>query len=92
VTRYEELFAIPKVERFEIAIVHQLRSRREFRASSEYIRRTWPSAKILVICTRPEALDAPLYDDSMAPGHSPDVLLATIQGLALRNGARRRRP
>jgi hypothetical protein len=80
-TNYRELFAIPRRESFEIAILHHITSPLELRASSEYIRRTWPCAKILVICPRAEAqvLDDPLYDDWVAASPSQDVLLATIE-------------
>jgi hypothetical protein len=80
-TNYRELFAIPRQEVFEIAILHHITSPLEFRASSEYIRRTWPCAKILVICARAEVevLDDPLYDDWIAASPSQDVLLGTIK-------------
>ncbi len=91
VMSYDDLFAISKLERFEIAILHQLPSLRDFRASGQYIRRTWPNAKILVICTNAEVLDDPLYDDRLAPGHSPDVLLAAIQRLTTCSAEARKR-
>ncbi len=80
-TNYRELFAIPRREVFEIAILHHITSPLECRASSEYIRRTWPCAKILVICARAEAelLDDPLYDECIATNPSRDALLAAIE-------------
>lgn len=80
-TNYRELFAISRREVFEIAILHHITSPLEFRASSEYIRRTWPCAKILVICARAEAelLDDPLYDEWIATRPSRDALLAAIE-------------
>jgi hypothetical protein len=85
------LFDIPRQESFEIAIIHQELSLSEFRESCAYIRRTWPCAKILVICAEAEVLDDPLYDDWVAPSHSPDVLLAIIERLAVCGETRRRR-
>jgi DNA-binding response OmpR family regulator len=80
-TSYRELFSIPKWESFEIVILHQMLSISDFCESSAHIRRTWPCAKILVICSEADVLDDPLYDDWVAPSHSPDVLLAIIERL-----------
>lgn len=80
-TDYCDLLAIPMQESFEIAILHHMISEVEFRTFSEYIRRRWPYAKILVTCSSPEFLDDPLYDDWIPPGYSPEVLLATIERL-----------
>lgn len=78
-----DLFAVPKRESFEIAILHHSLSLRDFRDSSEYIRRTWPDAKILAICVNPEVLDDPLYDDWIAPSRSLNALIATIERLSV---------
>lgn len=86
-TDYCDLLTIPMQQSFEIAILHHMISEVEFRSFSEYIRRRWPYAKILVTCASPEFLDDPLYDDWIQPGYSPEVLLATIERLtALRRG------
>jgi hypothetical protein len=85
---YRELFDISRQESFEIAIIHQMPSLREFCESSAYVRRTWPRAKILVICADAEVLDDPLYDDWVAPNHSPDVLQATLERLTNCGGRR----
>ena len=63
VTSYCELFSIPKRESFQIAIIHELLSLREFRDCASHVRRTWPRTKILVICAKAEVLDDPLYDE-----------------------------
>ncbi len=83
---YLELFAISKQESFEIAILHHFRSAPEFHACCEYIRRTWPLTKILVMCAKDQVLDDPLYDDWVPPGASEDTLLAAIQRLAAGSG------
>ncbi len=75
---YRELFAISKQESFDIAILHHIHSAPEFDACSEYVRRTWPRARILVMCTKDQVPDDPLYDDWVAPGASADALLTTI--------------
>jgi hypothetical protein len=82
VTSYLGLFLdIPRKESFDLVMIQQMSSLHEFLDSSAYIRRTWPCAKILVICAEAEVLDDPLYDDWVAPSHSLEVLLATIDRL-----------
>jgi hypothetical protein len=78
---YRELFAIPKRESFEIAILHHVLSPLEFRTSSVYIRRTWPCAKILAVCAKAEVLDDSLYDDWVASNPSQELLLTTVERL-----------
>jgi hypothetical protein len=86
-TSYRELFRFPKRESFDVVILHQMLSVSEFYDSCAYIRRTWPCAKILAICPEADVLDDPLYDDWVAPSHSPDLLLATIEQLAACGGS-----
>ena len=88
-TNYRELFAIPRQESFEIAILHHVLSPLEFRRSSEYIRRTWPCAKILVVCAKAEVLDDSLYDDWVASSPSQEMLLTTIERLTMGSGRRK---
>ncbi len=88
---YRELFAIPREENFEVAILHRIFSPPEFRASNEYIRRTWPCAKVLVICTKKEIPDDPLYDEWLAPDPSQEILIASIERLAIESRSSKRR-
>jgi hypothetical protein len=82
VTSIWELCAIPQQqESFDIAILHQTLSQREVRDASEYIRRRWPRARILVICAETEFLDDPLYDEWVPPGLSQGILFETIEEL-----------
>jgi hypothetical protein len=78
-TSYVELNAISIQEEFDIAILDQTLSHSELRNACEYIRRKWPSTKILVICKEPEALDDPLYDERALPEMSSKTLLAMIE-------------
>jgi len=92
VTSYCDLFSIPRQQSFEIAIVHEMFSVREFRDSSARIRRTWPGAKILVMCAAAEVLDDSLYDDWIAPTCSTDALLAASERLIDYERERRQEP
>jgi hypothetical protein len=85
-----DLCAIPQQqESFDIAILHDTLTQCEVRKASEYTRRRWPRAKILVISVEAEILDDPLYDEWMAPGLSPEFLLAMIAQLM---GGRKEKP
>jgi hypothetical protein len=81
---YDELIALRRQEGCGLAILHEPLPRRELLASCGYIRRTWPGARILLISNNAEALDDPMYDDRLAPGHSTDELLKTIESLTAR--------
>jgi hypothetical protein len=82
------MYAIPQQNDFDIAILHHTLSRLEVRNTSEYIRRRWPHAKILVISAEMDFLDDPLYDEWVPPGQSPGALLAMIEQLT--GGAKER--
>ena len=78
-TGYAELNAISIQEEFDVAILDQLLSHPELRNTSEQIRRKWPSAKILVICAEPEALDDPCTMSGALPDLSAKMLLAMVE-------------
>ena len=80
-TSNAELNAISIHEKYDLAILDQTLSHPELRDASEYIRRKWPNAKILVICAEPEALDDPLYDERALPDLSAKMLLAIIDAV-----------
>jgi hypothetical protein len=75
------MYAIPERNNCDIAILHHTLTRLETQTSSEYIRRRWPGAKILVISAEIDILDDPLYDEWAPPNQSPEMLLATIEQL-----------
>jgi hypothetical protein len=77
-------------EEFEIAILYP-HSPSEFNNAGGYIRRKWPRAKILVISRTAEELDDPLYDEWVRPDLSQEVLLSTIERLAI-DAKRDRKP
>jgi hypothetical protein len=78
---YGALCDVPASERFEIAIVHQTLSEHELFVSLEYVRRHWPSARILLISAHSEAVDDPLYDEWARPEISQDAFLSIIERL-----------
>jgi CheY-like chemotaxis protein len=80
-TSNAELNAISIHEKYDVAILDQTLSHSELRNASEYIRRKWPNAKILVICAEPESLDDPLYDERALPDLSANMLLAIIDAV-----------
>jgi hypothetical protein len=80
-TSNAELNAIAINEKYDVAILDQTLSHPELRNASEYIRRKWPNAKILVICAEPESLGDPLYDERALPDLSANMLLAIIDAV-----------
>jgi DNA-binding response OmpR family regulator len=76
-----ELYAISMRASWDIAVLLSTLSRKDLQESAHFVRRRWPSAKILVIRADAQSLDDALYDDRVAPGVNPEVLLAAIHCL-----------
>jgi hypothetical protein len=80
---YQDLCAVPANERFEIAVIYQTLSEHELRVSLEYVRRHWPSTKILLVSANSESIDDPLYDEWACPEISQNAFLTAIEQLAV---------
>jgi hypothetical protein len=80
-TGSRELWLLPKHEDVDAAILHCTLSSLELEDASRFIRRQWPSARILVIRAGSEFLDDALYDDRVLPAVASQVLLPTIERL-----------
>ena len=80
-TTLPELYAVPMSASWDIAVLLSTLSRKDLHESAYFVRRRWPSARILVIRADAQSLDDALYDDRVAPGVHPEVLLAAIQCL-----------
>jgi hypothetical protein len=91
VTGCRELYAISSDEQFDLAILHDTLSEHDLRDSAECIRRRWPNTKILLISTKSEIVDDPLYDEWVRPNLSLESLLSTIEQLAI-SAKRKKRP
>lgn len=92
VASYRDLCNVPASESFEIAIVHQTLSEHELLVSLEYVRRHWPSARILLITAQSEVVDDPLYDEWARPEISQDAFLSIIERLAIDAKRNKRQP
>jgi hypothetical protein len=73
-----KLWSIPKQASVQVAILHNTLSPLELEEASQFIRRQWPHARILVIRKGEDFLDDALYDDRVAPPVAPRILRATI--------------
>lgn len=89
---YRALCDVPAGENLDIAIVHQTLSERELLVSLEYVRRHWPSARILLISAHSETVDDPLYDEWARPEISQDAFLSIIEQLAIDAKRNNRQP
>jgi hypothetical protein len=79
---YRRLWTIPKQERFQVVVLHNTLSERELEEISQFVRRQWPEARILVIRYGEEFLDDALYDERLMPGANAEMLHAAIDRLA----------
>jgi hypothetical protein len=80
-TGSRELRLLPKHVDVDAAILHCTLSSLELEDASRFIRRQWPSARILIIRGESEFLDDALYDDRVLPAVASQVLLPTIERL-----------
>jgi hypothetical protein len=75
---FPDLFAISKEAKVDVAILHHTLSLPHLREACAHIRRTWPTARILVLGTGAEDLDDPLYDELVDLGTPLDKLIDLI--------------
>jgi hypothetical protein len=80
-TTLPELYAISMRASWDIAVLLSTLSRKDLQESAYFVRRRWPSARILVIRADAQSLDDALYDDRVAPGINPELLWTAIQCL-----------
>jgi hypothetical protein len=80
-TDFRQLWLIPKHADVDAAILHCTLSPLELEDASRFIRRQWPSTRILVIRAGSEFLDDAPYDDRVLPAVASQVLLPTIERL-----------
>jgi hypothetical protein len=88
VTHFWDLYAIPKEESIDIAILHQTLSLQEARNAGEYIHHQWPHAEILLIHPEAGIESDHLYDGWALPDLSPTILRAIIEELTPMHGER----
>ena len=80
-TDYPELWAIPKHEVIDIAILHNSLSSIRIEDACRFIRGRWPLTRILVLRNVQAFLEQALFDTCMEPNIDPTILLAVIQQL-----------
>lgn len=78
---YRRLWVLPRQEHFHVAVLHNTLSGKELEEASQFIRRQWPQARILVIRFGQEFLDDALYDERVTPAASTEALQAAIDRL-----------
>lgn len=78
---YRRLWMISKQERFHVAVLHNTLTGGELEEASQFIRRQWPQARILVIRFGQEFLDDALYDERVTPAASTETLQAALDRL-----------
>lgn len=78
---WRRLWVLPKQENFHVVVLHNTLSGKELEEASQFIRRQWPQARILVIRFGQEFLDDALYDERVTPAASTETLQAAIDRL-----------
>jgi hypothetical protein len=90
VNNYWNLCALSQAVSVDVAVFHHSFATHDLRYATEYIRRRWPDAVILVIGEQAEQLDDPLYDDKASSGISIKELVSMIEtSVATRRRVRR---
>ena len=81
ISGYRDLFHTEMNDGCEVAVLHQSLSHDELVEVAHFIRRQWPTARILIV--RPEEwwIDDALYDDRVVPGVNPELLLSAVERL-----------
>jgi hypothetical protein len=82
-TDYRELWEIPKQQAIHVVILHETLTLFELDEACRFIRQQWPCARVLAVRVGEVFLDDELYDDRVAPTVEADVLLTTIERLAI---------
>jgi hypothetical protein len=80
--KYQDLFQTEMNQGCEVAVLHQTLSQKELIEAAHFIRRRWPTARILIV--RPEEwwIEDALYDDRVVPDSNPELLLSAVERLA----------
>lgn len=65
-----------------MVVLHNTLSEQELEEISQFIRRQWPEARILVVRYGEGFLDGALYDERLTPGANAEMLHAAIDRLA----------
>jgi hypothetical protein len=79
VNNFWHLCALPQPVQVDVAVFHHSFPQDDLRYASEYVRRRWPEAAILVTGEQARRLDDPLYDDKIAAGISQGELAWLIE-------------
>jgi hypothetical protein len=79
VNKLWDLYALPQAVSVDVAVFQQLFPAHDLRYATEYLRRRWPDAVILIIGKQAEELDDPLYDHRVSSGISFEELAGMIE-------------
>ena len=81
VASYQDVVSLPPDSNCCLVVIDLRPSEHEARRIAMRVRRTWPSARILLLGTPSCDFDDPLYDDSAGASWSPSAVIEIAQRL-----------
>jgi hypothetical protein len=78
---YIEVCKLPAESNCGLVAIDVSPNEREAMRIAVHARRTWPTAKILLLGHPSEEFDDPLYDDAVHPGFNPSGVVETAERL-----------
>lgn len=83
---YRELWAMPRDKYFQVAILDAGLAPFELEEACRFVRRYWPSARIILVHPAMDLLEDDLYDERLLPEDISAILLATIERVTQHTG------
>jgi len=80
-SNYREVFDLRGESRFRLAVLSSNFGELALRAAAEFIRRRWPSTRILILGSARPVLDDSLYDEAVDCRFQPQELLSVLERL-----------
>jgi len=80
-SNYREIFDLRNETGFRLAVLSCSLGELALRAASEFVRRHWPSARILILGNAKAILDDSLYDEAVDCRFLPQEFLNVLEGL-----------
>lgn len=78
---YKEVFSLHPGNGYNLIVLNARHNNQEARDVSEYVRRCWPAAKVLLVGEDCGCIDDPLYDEIVDATGNPPALMAALQRL-----------
>ena len=88
---YRESFSLRSEIGFRLAVLNDTLGEMALRAAADFVRRQWPSARILILGDAQAVLEDHLYDEVVDDRFQPEELFDTLERLCEDNWSQRTR-